>query len=966
MPHPGMRRSLLVVLVLAIGLMAGSSVAARAQAANPVTGAKVQELLSRGLQATQVGRLRDAETAFRQALKLDPRNRDARYNLALVYYSGGDYARAETQFASVLSLDPSALDARVGLGLSQYAQRKYSAAIPNLRSYVTQRPADTAALLSIARCYLALKRPAEALPYLRSAAALLPQDPSAAFELGKAELAAGNYTRARAALSHALTLKPDSAQTAAQLGRACLAARDYQSALRVLEPLAAFPAPPPEGLKALAATYDALDRPEDALRVRSDLAAVLPPGEAVPLRLKLGQIHADAERWPQAYEQFRAAVSAAPHNLKAVASLAGAATALGSREEAAGWWQEATRIAPTNPATWLGLCGALLARPDPAGALQAAAQAVKLDGTNLTALRTAAEAARLAGDLSAAETYLRRILARDPSDAAVRAAVVEALEQRGQLPRALLEAAEALRGPSPQPEALLKVADLAERLGNLDVAMAQHRRLLEAGGRYEIPAALELGRLLVQADRAPEALVLYRMELSKHPGSPPLSLALARAYQEAGHDQAAAEVLTGLLAANSELTPARVSLAESLAWLGRHDEARQHIAAVLADPPVTEEALRVAVTVYERAGRLIEVVPIICRMLPDDAPDRPAAELIAGIYRTLGRPADGAALLSEEYEAHPDHHVLGLEAGRLWAESGDLARAQTTLEGVAAQSDWRDAALTALALGSLKANMPLRALQTTRMWLEGDLAAVGVMTALAELDLRPDLVGEFAPLLTRLLDSHHGSPAFWEAAVALIRYCGRSGTELSRLEAAFAEAPSDPGLATAVALLALDAGRPQVAQRAVDSLAAAWDCDRAVASALSHAYAAQGRTAEALSALQAHADRGAASAEDYAWLGGLLAGQGQARQACWRFCQCLRKDITSAAGLAGIRSLIGSRSVPPAAALEGIQYVFFVHPEAQVLFDLARELALQPGARDLCKQWLDLYDEPLSPTTPLP
>jgi len=47
-----------------------------------------------GLEYAQVGRLGDAETAFRDSLKTDPSSWNARYNLGLVLYCRGDLAGA--------------------------------------------------------------------------------------------------------------------------------------------------------------------------------------------------------------------------------------------------------------------------------------------------------------------------------------------------------------------------------------------------------------------------------------------------------------------------------------------------------------------------------------------------------------------------------------------------------------------------------------------------------------------------------------------------------------------------------------------------------------------------------------------------------------------------------------------------------------------------------------------------------
>jgi Flp pilus assembly protein TadD len=93
----------LAVSVLAIGLAACGS---------PPTAAS---LVSQGLKAQLAGDESTAESTYQQAIKLDPNNAIAHYDLGTVYDRQGDKAQAESEYTTTLVIEPTFVDALFNL-----------------------------------------------------------------------------------------------------------------------------------------------------------------------------------------------------------------------------------------------------------------------------------------------------------------------------------------------------------------------------------------------------------------------------------------------------------------------------------------------------------------------------------------------------------------------------------------------------------------------------------------------------------------------------------------------------------------------------------------------------------------------------------------------------------------------------------------------------------------------------------
>jgi tetratricopeptide (TPR) repeat protein len=74
-------------------------------------------LVSQGLKAQLAGDETTAETTYQQAIKLDPNNAVAHYDLGTVYDRQGSKAQAVTEYTATLVIDPTFADALFNLAV---------------------------------------------------------------------------------------------------------------------------------------------------------------------------------------------------------------------------------------------------------------------------------------------------------------------------------------------------------------------------------------------------------------------------------------------------------------------------------------------------------------------------------------------------------------------------------------------------------------------------------------------------------------------------------------------------------------------------------------------------------------------------------------------------------------------------------------------------------------------------------
>lgn len=135
-----LRRSVPLVLTLALVLGACSSKSGGEKAADAVTA---------GLAAHVAGRLDDAEKEYRKALDADANNTSARYNLGLIAQTRGDAAAAELEYRAVLAIDPRFAPALFNLAILRTAAGSFDEAIALYRRTIAVNTNDANAHLNL-------------------------------------------------------------------------------------------------------------------------------------------------------------------------------------------------------------------------------------------------------------------------------------------------------------------------------------------------------------------------------------------------------------------------------------------------------------------------------------------------------------------------------------------------------------------------------------------------------------------------------------------------------------------------------------------------------------------------------------------------------------------------------------------------------------------------------------------------
>jgi superkiller protein 3 len=262
--------------------------------------ARTKWLLGVALEATKEDAL--AIEQYQAAEKLDAKNVEIRNSLGFALLRTGRGGEAETAFRDALALQPTgaaAEQAHQGLLQALLAEKKNDEAATELGVYLATHPGDAAmqlehasllvdagkdddalaeldknastrpeslrALKLRAAIYFRKKQYNSAVPVLLKAIAQAPQDPDLAAELGHAYLEKKDYPNAVNALVVAMKMNPQSIDVLKDLVTAEYLNKNYPAALHGLDVLAQKETPPVGSWFVRATCYDKLGQVQLAL-----------------------------------------------------------------------------------------------------------------------------------------------------------------------------------------------------------------------------------------------------------------------------------------------------------------------------------------------------------------------------------------------------------------------------------------------------------------------------------------------------------------------------------------------------------------------------------------------------------------------------------------------------------------------------------------------------------------------------
>jgi tetratricopeptide (TPR) repeat protein len=196
--------SLLVLLASALGLTAltGCQFTARGQNLD-------------GVRQFQIGDYQGAATHFQQALKINPRNADAYYNLGALYHRYAEmqknpqlFQQAETYYQQCLLIDPNHPDCRRGHAVLLAETNRTNEAYQAIRRWAEMSPTSAEPQVELARLYQESGDRQSAEVYLQQALQIDPNNARAWTAMGKLREDAGQYSEALANYQKAHQINP--------------------------------------------------------------------------------------------------------------------------------------------------------------------------------------------------------------------------------------------------------------------------------------------------------------------------------------------------------------------------------------------------------------------------------------------------------------------------------------------------------------------------------------------------------------------------------------------------------------------------------------------------------------------------------------------------------------------------------------------------------------------------------------
>ncbi|MDE2517593.1 MAG: PEP-CTERM system TPR-repeat protein PrsT [Rhodospirillales bacterium] len=607
--------------LLALGLAAALPSVAHADATS---------YLRQAQQALSKGDLKAAQIDLRNAVKADPQNGAARYELAKVAFDLGDPVAAEREArnASVRGFDPHLVVPL--LGQSMLAQGKFKELLQQMTVLHKDPGVDALILVQRGYAYSGLNQLDDAAQSFAAAEKLAPNETGPLLADARLAMARGDLTTAEQKIDRALLLQPK--LPAVLLAKAQLQRLkgDMVGALSVLDQAIAID---PSNVQAKLDRAAVLIATGHVDAAKKDVDAVLAatPGSVQGLYLQavllaqakdyqgaelaLNRISAFMPRIPRAYfleamvkqqlglpEQAESAaqkyLARAPNDLAAYKLLAQIQFSMHRPLEVIATLRKVAESGHADAATLDLLGRAYALAGQPAEAADAFQRAVAL-APNDVGLQTRLASVRLSlGHPDQAMSDLDHTLTLDPKNAQVGQAYFFAALATGDLAKAkaALAKVQAVQGDSPSVQnlgGLLKLSAL-----DLPGAEKDFRAITQATPDYT-PAQVNLVRVLIMEGKTPEAMKLLGAILDKAPTSEP-ALTMMTAQLMAANKVSDA---VALLARAHDATPGDTRLAMNLADLYVRDGKPQKALDLISATEATLNKAALAPTPKDAQGQ---------------------------------------------------------------------------------------------------------------------------------------------------------------------------------------------------------------------------------------------------------------------------------------------------------------------------------------------------------------------------
>ena len=359
------------------------------------------------------------------------------------------------------------------------------------------------------------------------------------------------------------------------------------------------------------------------------------PRNARALRIK-AQVLFAAGDVAQATTLARTAVAADTGSAEARMVLARSILASGDRQGAFSEFSEAWRRNPTDAETAKELTGLALALGRDEVALEFARERARLRPNDRDASMALARVFTRTGDFAGAERALAPLLAKRP----------------------------------PPPDVLVLLGAIQAARGSTDAARSTYRAALQAD-RNSLDALSGLVALAIDNNQVDQVTPLVEQGVAAHPKHPGYLLLAARTARAAGDTRRAESMLRAILNIDPGHAEAELLLIDNLNRQNRREEANQLIQRALTRPPSSFELQVSLATLLEETGHFAEARTRYEAIVTTNPKSGAVAARLAALYANQGDNLERALELAQMAKQQlPDDPSVSDTLGWVYVRSG--------------------------------------------------------------------------------------------------------------------------------------------------------------------------------------------------------------------------------------------------------------------------------------------------------
>lgn len=657
-----------------------------------------------------------AEEALRQALRLQPGNRTASYDLGLLLLNENKPKQALPVLLRMPSPDEST---RLLIVQARFDTQTTTEAKRAARKLSQEFPKDTRVHVSLGELLASHRQYRQAAYEFELADALDPGNFDILHDLGRAYMLSGQLSHAQASLSKASALHPDSANTLYLLAQVANGEHREVDALELLARAHKIAPKNTDVIFLMAELSMKESYFEDAIEVLKEGLKVDP--KRADLHAALGESYFSVGQTEKAKEEFRTLLALDP-SPRSYVFMGLCYLHLGKYDEAKHYFKQSLSADPNYLPALYNLGVIARGQDDPALSVRYLQRAVRLDGDYPEAVFELGNLMLDQRKFADAAPLFRHFVEVSPTSAPgyYKLAMAErGLHETADADRDLKIFMTLSKSPQPLPYPLRHVFDFLERrstmtaqqrndleIRQLELEVKQHpdrprsfyllaEALLKAGRtadamqalrrldaisggdyRTEMNTGILLGRFHQNAD----AIRYFQAALKVSPSSDDAKYDLANAYFQAGSDEAALQQLEQISPDGQKEASCAGLLGDVYARMGRYDDASRSLRrAIVADPDNDEYYVSLALARIH-AGDQEDGQEIVRRGLAR-IPDSGRLYWAKGVLEVVeNRQGEAESSLRRATELNPSSEMFAATLGIFYYEEGEYSKARKVLQ----------------------------------------------------------------------------------------------------------------------------------------------------------------------------------------------------------------------------------------------------------------------------------------------